>query len=126
MVLDLFKNPEKADDQIEAIEHDAGEDDADERHLVVANLVPDGPLVRGYLCHAPDAVPPEGCAFRDASQGGRKIVVKAERERSGPHRYEEHFGDCVQELSRGRPEPERLSKVFELNKTAEISLVVNL
>ena len=47
MVLDLLKNSEKADDQIGAVEHDANKDDADERDLVVADLVPHGPFVCG-------------------------------------------------------------------------------
>ena len=117
VVLDLFKDPKKADDQIRAVQHDARKHDADERDLVVADLLRRRGLVRGYLCRALDAVPPEGCALRDTPQRGREVVVEAERERRGPHRDEEHFRDCVQELCRGRPEAERFSKIFKLGKT---------
>lgn len=60
VVLDLLKDPEKADEQIRAVEHDAGKDDADERDLVVADRIPDGPLARGHIRRALDAVPPQG------------------------------------------------------------------
>lgn len=60
VVLDLLKDPEKADEQIRAVEHDAGKDDADERDLVVAKYIPDGPLIRRYIRRALDAVPPQG------------------------------------------------------------------
>jgi hypothetical protein len=104
VVLDLLEDPEQADDQIGAVEHDTGEDDADERHLVVADIVPSGPLARGYyLCRALEAVPPGGRAIRDTSQRGREEVVEAEREGGRPHGYEEHLGGGVQELCRGRP-----------------------
>jgi hypothetical protein len=60
VVLDLFKDPEKADEQISAVEHDPGKDEADERDLVVADLIPYGPFACGYLRRALDAVPPPG------------------------------------------------------------------
>ncbi len=103
MVLDLFKNPEKADNKISAVEHDAGKDDADERDLVVADPVPDGPVARGYHRRSLDAVPPQRRVRRDAAQRGREVVVEAERERGGPHGDEEHLGHGVQQLGRGRP-----------------------
>ena len=95
MVLDLLKDPEKADDQIRAVQHDASKDDADERDLVVTDLVPDGPLICGYICRALDMVPPPGRALWDATQRGREVVVEAERERGGPHGDEEHLGDSM-------------------------------
>lgn len=103
MPLDLFEDPEKADDEIGAVENDAGEDDTDERHLFVTDLVPHGPLVRGYIRPAFDMAPPPGRALGHAPQGGREVVVEAERERRGPHGYEEHFGGGMQEFCRGRP-----------------------
>ena len=100
MVPNLFENPEEADDQVGAVEHDAPEDDANECQLVVANLIPDGSLARGYIWHTLYVVPPESGPRRNAAQGRREVVVEAEREGCGPHGYEEHLGGGVHEFCR--------------------------
>lgn len=42
MILDFFKYPEQADDQVDAIHRQAHADEADERELVIAYSIADG------------------------------------------------------------------------------------